>query len=149
MKKNNKKNEDSFHLQKESESLSQNSDQEYNYFLNENEYHIEIEIINQNRIHQCRKCRMIFFFNNKLHRHIRECFRKNKFDSNVETFHVDESRIIVFKTKFDLFKDLVFRSWHFATFFARICNDFFDELCANIDCIMSLIDRDYLMKILS
>ncbi len=43
--------------------------EKYDYFLNEDEYHINIEMIVQKnlKIHQCRKCRKEFSFNNKLH----------------------------------------------------------------------------------
>jgi hypothetical protein len=126
------------------------------YFFNEDEYHIDTKMISQKmlKIHQCRKCKREFSFKNKLHQHIRECRKtlKNK-ALMIETFHLNETsfnRIIISSAKSDLFKDLAFRSWHFVTFVARISkNESLNELCANFECIMSLIDRAYLMKILS
>jgi hypothetical protein len=149
-----KKNENRDQIEDDAESFNQ--DQKYHYFLNEKEYHIDIEIITQRKCHyQCRKCKVSFFLNNKLHRHIRDCRREKIIKSvdahQTDAFHLhdDIERIIVFKVKLDLSKDLTFRFWHFATFHARICNDSIDELCADSECIMSLINRDYLMQILS
>jgi hypothetical protein len=152
MNENDKKNEDSH----DSENRRF---EEFSYFLNEDDYHIDTEVIKQNssQNHQCRKCKKRFASNNKLHRHVREC-RKIKstikfFESRlVESFHLnnDVSRIITSTTKLDLIKNLTFRSWHFATFFARIFKEAsLNELCVDSECIMSLIDRTYLMKILS
>ncbi len=72
----NKKNENSHHIEDDLETFDQ--DQKYSYFLNENEYHISIEMIDHTKslIHQCRRCKKIFSSNNKLHRHIRECRSK-------------------------------------------------------------------------
>jgi hypothetical protein len=62
----------------------------------------------------------------------------------------DVDRIITLTTKFDLIKDLTFRSWHYATFFVRIFKEAsLNELYVDSECIMFLIDRIYLMKILS
>jgi hypothetical protein len=146
-----KKNYDSYESEKANDRA-----ENFNYFLNEDEYHIDTKMINQKtfKIHQCCKCKKKFSFNNKLHQHIRECRKalKNK-AFTIETFHLNEmsfNRIIISSAKSDLFKDLAFRSWHFVTFVARIFkNESLNELCANFDCIMSLIDRIYLMKILS
>ncbi len=123
--------------------------EKFNYFFNENEYHIEIELIAQNKSHECRRCKTNFSFNNKLHQHIRQC-RKKRF-TIVDFFHTTNActsdRIIVFRVKSDLFKDLVFRSWHFVIFFARILkNESLNKLCVDSECTMFLIDRIYLVK---
>ncbi len=150
LNENNKKNEN-LH------DIDDHFNEKFSYFLNENEYHIDTEMINQNnsKTHQCRKCKKEFSFNNKLHRHIHECRKKRKKKSctTIESFHLTNTyksnQIIVFKTKPNLFKSLTFRSWHFAIFFARIFrNESLNELCADSDCIMSLIDRDYLVQVL-
>jgi hypothetical protein len=147
-----KKNEDSYKNEIESKSFNSHDNQKYNYFLNEKDYHINIDIIQRKLIFQCRKCRTKFVSNNKLHKHVRECRKKSK-SIIVEFFHFDEdiqetNRIIVFKTKSDFIKDLVFRSWHFATFATRIFKkDSLNELCADSECIMSLIDKSYLKQI--
>jgi hypothetical protein len=129
--------------------------EEYDYFLNEDEYHIDTKMIVQKnlKIHQCRKCKKEFSFNNKLHQHVREC-RKTSKEKNfiVQTFHIEfaSERIISSSTKLNITKKLIFRAWHFAIFFARIFKKtFLNELCANSDCIMFLIDRVYLREILS
>jgi hypothetical protein len=106
------------------------------------------------KIHQCRKCKKKFSFNNKLHRHIRECRKTLKNEVfTIETFHLHETlfnRIIILSAKSDLFKDLAFRSWYFVIFVVRIFkNESLNELCANFECIISLIDKVYFMKILS
>jgi hypothetical protein len=151
---NNKKNEISYQVKNNSELFSSN--QKYSYFLNENEYHIDIEVI-QNKINvfKCRRCKTKFLFNNKLHRHVRECRRSIFVESleshQIDAFHIDDlsERIIVFTTKSDLIRDLIFRFWHFVIFFARLFSDeSLNELCADSDCIMSLIDRIYLRKTL-
>jgi hypothetical protein len=144
----NKKNDDSY----EADIINQKCD-EYSYFLNENEYHIDIEVIQEKvSVFQCRKCKANFFSNNKLHKHVRECHQVKSIV--VKTFHVDKSmqesnRIIVFRTKSDLTKSLIFRFWHFVIFFARVFNESLNELCVDFDCTMFLIDRSYLTKILS
>jgi hypothetical protein len=48
--------------------------EKYDYFFNEDEYYIDIKIIvSKNfKIHQCRKCKKEFSFNNKLHQHVRK-----------------------------------------------------------------------------
>jgi hypothetical protein len=129
--------------------------EEYSYFFNEDEYHIDTEVVNQkkSKTHQCRKCKTKLISNNKLHRHLRECRKTSKKQFfTIETFHLIEStvsRIITSIAKSDLFKDLAFRTWHFVIFLARIFRDeSLNELCANTRCIMSLIDKAYLTKIL-
>jgi hypothetical protein len=139
-----KKNQNSYKLE-ESDSRFE----KFNYFFKKNEYHIEIELIAQNKSHECRRCKTNFSFNNKLHQHIRQC-RKKRF-TIVNSFHATNActsnRIIVFKTKSDFFKDLIFRSWHFVIFFARILkNESLNELCVDSECTMSLIDKIYFMK---
>ncbi len=147
----NKKNEDSYRDEIESKSSNFHDNQKYNYFLNEKDYHINIDIIQKKFIFQCRKCRTKFVSNNKLHKHVRECRKKLK-SIIIEFFHLDENiqktnRIIVFKTKSNLIKNLIFRSWHFATFATRIFKkDSLNELCADSECIMSLINRFYLKQ---
>jgi hypothetical protein len=143
---NDKKNRNSY------ESEKNRRVEEFNYFLNENEYHIEIELIVKSNTHQCRKCKANFSFNNKLHHHIRECRQKLNTKIVIDSFHVDKlnDRVIVFKTKSNLIKSLTFRSWHFVIFHARTFeNESLNKLCANSECIMSLIDRTYLLKVLS
>ncbi len=146
LKEINKKNEDFY-------QIDQQTNEKYNYFLNENDYHIEIEICNQDKSYQCRNCKKKFSFNNKLHQHVRECRKIQKertFD--VETFHIEftSDRIIISAAESNIFKDLTFRSWHFVIFFVRIFkNESLDELCANTNCIMFLMNRAYLKQILS
>ncbi len=147
-----KKNQNSY----ETNSANQKSD-EYSYFFNKNEYHIDIEIVNE-KIYafKCRRCKTKFFFSNKLHRHIREC-RKSKVvelleSHQIDVFHIDNlsDRIIIFRVKSDFIKDLIFWTWHFVIFFARIFKDeSLNELCVDTECIMSFIDKVYLMKRLS
>ncbi len=146
-----KKNQNSYEFE-ESDSRSE----KFSYFLNEKKYHIDTELITQKifKIHKCRKCKKNFASNNKLHQHVRECRQKSRKEIlSIETFHIDEThvnRIIISSTKFDLTKNLVFRSWHFVTFLDRISkNASLNELCVDTDCIMSLIDRAYLQKFLS
>jgi hypothetical protein len=112
----NKENHESYYAEDDPETLNSES-QEYSYFLNEDEYHIEIEVIAQDKSHQCRKCKMIFLSNNKLHRHISECRKvrltvKSAEAHQIETYHVnvDIDRIIVSKAKPNLFKGLAFKS---------------------------------------
>jgi hypothetical protein len=143
-----KKNYDSYESKKANDRA-----ENFNYFLNEDEYHIDTKMINQkmSKIHQCRKFKKKFSFNNKLHQHIRECRKtlRNK-ALTIETFHLNETsfnRIIISSAKSEMFKDLAFRSWHFVTFVARIFkNESLNKLYANFECIMSLIDKAYLWK---
>jgi single-stranded DNA-specific DHH superfamily exonuclease len=122
---NQKQNENSKSISNNFNKENQNSDdsntqkldsnQEYDYFLNENEYHIDIEIISHEKIHhECRRYKKTFSFNNKLHRHFRECRKNEIFSINahqINIFHLDSSkRVIVFMTKSELFKNLVFKS---------------------------------------
>ncbi len=52
-------------------NLQNQNHEEFNYFVYENKYHIDIEIIKKKiNVFQCRKCKTEFFFNNKLHCHI-------------------------------------------------------------------------------
>jgi hypothetical protein len=143
---------------KKNENHHQTDDQlneKYDYFLNENEYHIDTKMIVQKnfKIHQCRKCKKEFSFNNKLHQHVRNC-RKTRKEKTlvVQTFYIEFAfeRIISSSTNSNIIRELNFRAWHFATFCARIFKEtFLDELCANLNCTMFLIDRAYLKETFS
>jgi hypothetical protein len=86
----------------------------FNYFLNEDEYHIDIDVVQKKITFQCRKCKTKFIFNNKLYKHIRECRKKTKFVNLMNIFHLnkikndEESRIIIFKTKSTSLKNWLF-----------------------------------------
>ncbi len=95
-------------------NLQNQNHEKFNYFVNENEYHINIEIIKKKiNVFQCRKCKTEFFFNNKLHRHLR-IYRKKRNEKiyTIEIFHNESTfnRIIFSLTKSNTSRNLIFRA---------------------------------------
>lgn len=96
----------------------------------------------------CRRCGQEFYFNNKLHRHLRACKperpqRKNSAVANVA------SPIPVLKStnKKKNFNGFAFRAHHYAIVKkSLVLSEAKHELCLNSGTSMSLIDRRFLLK---
>ena len=100
----------------------------------------------EKRVYICRRCNENFYFNNKFHKHVRQC-RANFADN----FHVinDDSFIIEFKTIKKSNVDYIFRFWRYVRLHVNLSqNEFIDEFCLNNDTIMSIIDRKYIINLL-
>lgn len=99
------------------------------------------------RVYTCRRCHESFYFNNKLHKHVRQC----RVDF-VNNFHVliDDCSIIESKVIKKSNVDYSFRSWRYARLHVNLSqNKFTDEFCLNNDTIMSIADRKYVLNQLS
>ena len=96
-------------------------------------------------------CQIEFYFNNKLHRHVRFCQKKKRKNVveivtkiNYETieniFIVDFIVIIISNEKYN------FRRWHYVTMLINhFSNDEFKKICDDSNCTMFLIDRQHLL----
>lgn len=106
-------------------------------------YHVGITVW-QTRPAQCRNCKADFTSNNKLHAHIRVCQHRKR-ATNAATR--DSPPIIKSDATTVKSKGLAFRSWHFATFTAKLAVDGIKhKLCGDTRCTMSLIDRAFLLE---
>ena len=97
----------------------------------------------------CQKCYLNFSFNNKLHRHVRECRKQLQLvDTSSNFAHV--LSIVESTTIFSKQIDYVFRFWRYVIVqINHTTNDIAEDICVDTNCIMSLVDRNYFRRILS
>ena len=104
----------------------------------------------------CRFCQQVFYSNNKLHRHIRDC-RKTFPDSTFAAQHVSvkqpksskKAQIALWKqsvvdstTSFDKNDEYEFRNWKYVTIKVTISyQNVMKNLCFNIECTMFLMNK--------
>ena len=100
----------------------------------------------------CRRCHSEFPSNNKLHSHVRSCW-KPKATSEALTNHVDAARpidtqVIESTAPASNGTGYGFRSWHYALLEASLdtIDGPRDQFCIDTGCTMSLVDQDYLMQ---
>ena len=103
----------------------------------------------------CRICNSIFDSNNKLHKHFKRCKR----NLSIEIFHVaiatkfftfDSNKDVLIKLNVSIIIDtrFVFRSWHYVMIIMSFfCSKASHNICINIDCTMSLIDRVFVTNL--
>ena len=117
----------------------------------------------------CRLCQQTFYSNNKLHKHVRDC-RKTFSNSKPAVKHVSTDKqthdttvtdknaqlslwkqsVIVFTATSNKNDEYEFRNWKYATVKTTIAyQKAMKDLCLNIDCTMSLIDRQWLHVLIS
>ena len=129
------RNENTMFVQNEDTELSlQNDDISHNFFVE-----------SSTMTRQCRRCESNFFFNNKLHKHLKTCKEKN---DEINAFHETIEAAIVqsnFKTSCENL-DLGFRIWHYLMIktsiqiFMTVLNFF----CIDTGCEMFMMNRKYL-----
>ena len=91
----------------------------------------------------CRRCHASFYFNNKLHKHVKQCRVEI-----VKNFHILKNIFII---EFDVIQineiDYVFRQWRYVKLLINIVkNQSAKEFCVNNEITMSIIDRKYIQK---
>ena len=96
----------------------------------------------------CRHCTQAFASNNKLHKHLRVCLATNhRVNKENMAGKATDTPVIESSAKRDKSKGLAFRSWHFATFKAKLAkNRPAKSICRDTGCTMSLIDLDFLQQ---
>jgi len=94
----------------------------------------------------CQTCKQNFFSKNKLHLHLHaECQKQPKIQKpeslkNMPTF-------VKFTVKREDIKGYRFKGWRYATTLTQLTSEEKNELiCLNTECIMSLVNREFLMK---
>lgn len=102
---------------------------------------------------KCKECEMKFYFNNKLHKHLRRTQHHEKFTSNQEDIvHVmtKQLSIINSKKKIRNHHEYVFRAFHYAMIKESLTsNEALNDLCVDNETFMSLMNRKFLRKRLS
>ena len=121
-----------------------------------NALHVDLKIItssSKNCI--CRICNNIFDSNNKLHKHLKRC----KKSLSIEIFHIiiatklfifDSNNIVLIESNISIIIDtrLVFRSWYYiTTIMSFLCSKASHDICININCTMSLINRVFVTNL--
>ena len=154
---------DEYHDRKKSNERVWNNFFVTNYTKNNyNSKYVNVDFVDASRIqkHECRLCNQIFYFNNKFHKHVRECrktfttsFSKTKIVSNdiyIQQIDVWKYFIIKFVVSSNKNDDYDFRNWKYCTIKIIVTHEnVMKNLCLNIDCAMSLIDRKWLHVLLS
>ena len=135
--------EDAYHEQKNDEFEKSNMNHEYNekveYFANTS--------ITQVKVHTCRRCQSEFYFNNKLHRHLRQCQIVSFISSFISTKEIQSFQKIIIQSSAKSNKQsiLKFRSYRYATMKINI-EKTFTNMCVNIECETSFIDKNFLAQ---
>jgi len=106
---------------------------------------VDVEHVTETHI-LCRTCKQNFLSKNKLHLHLHAgCQKQPKIQKpespkNTPTF-------IKFTAKREDTKGYEFRGWRYATALTRLTSKGKNEpICLNTECIMSLVNREFLMK---
>ena len=118
-----------------------------NYEYNEKVKYFANTSIIQIEIHICRKCQSKFYFNNKFHRHLRQCQIMTIFSFSTSTQKIQffQNVIIQFNVKFENSFVFEFRFFRYATMKINI-EDIFTNMCVNIECEISLINKKILTQ---
>ena len=124
----------------------------------EHEY-IDVDFVDASRVlkHIYWFCQQIFYFNNKLHRHVR-IYRKIFSNNNFVVQHVDTKSsknkkaqislwkqfVIVSITSFNKNDEYNFRNWKYVTMkIIVVFQKIMKNLCLNIECTMSFINKKW------
>ena len=150
-------------MKKKSKKSSNYYDDELDYYNLEHEKNdvIDYFILSQQN-YVCRRCDINFSFNSWLHKHIRvECnvllstianfIESNFVETNSTTYYVvdanfNETFVIFSTTNNDVNQNYDFRQWHYII--AKIkfnLKTFAKFVCLNIECDITLIDRQFLL----
>lgn len=101
--------------------------------------------------HVCRRCHTSFPSNNKLHKHLHDCYKLNsptKKAHPLTEIGQKQHRVIKSVAAPDTTSAFGFRSWHYAVVRAGLTlQDTTAELCVDTGCNMSLIDRAFLKRL--
>ena len=97
---------------------------------------------------QCRRCNAEFKSNNKLHRHVKICDEFESLNVSTKNYHFDDKKkifiiesIVTKSSKFDY----NFRRWHYVKIkIMHTSKNESKKICLNTNCIMFVIDRQYL-----
>ncbi len=128
------------------EEIFVNSKKKYEIFVE----FVEIKIF-------CIKCKKIFSFRNKLHKHLKKDYQTTKMTKSVrekfvksitETFIVTHSIIVKF-TAFTSNKeyDLTFRKWNYAEIMIKLRSNFDEDfVCLNIETKVFLTNKQFILK---
>lgn len=101
----------------------------------------------QEQVYQCRRCRLEFYSNNKLHKHLRSCRSKEvPQDAIQETFHGSTGPTIQSDAKQDDPTGAGFRTYKHASVSASTADDAtrLNDHCADSGCPGSMVDREFL-----
>ena len=135
--------EDAYHDQENDEIEEFKMNYEYSekieYFANTSTTQI--------KVHTCRKCQSKFYFNNKFHRHLRQCQIMTVFSFSTSTQKIQffQDVIIQFNVRSESSFAFEFRFFRYVTMKISI-EDTFTNMCVNIECEISLIDKDFLIQ---
>lgn len=140
--------QNNYYHDNESHENQEKSRNEQNFDINIEHVEDACFEINQNLISKCSICRAQFYFNNKLHRHLRKGCLATKIKAKVHAITIDSSISIVhFEQKHDKMNDLIFRSRQYAKI--KISINFiavmFDELCIDNDTFMIFADKRFVI----
>ena len=101
-----------------------------------------------NLTHQCRKCDVKCFFDNKLYKHLKKCrtlLIMQRIVNSIEMQIIESKK----KSMTDANYDIVLRKWHYFMIKTCIIKTVFNFFCLNTKCEMSMIDKEYLCKLIS
>ena len=100
----------------------------------------------------CRRCNTSFPSNNKLHKHLHDCLKHDhptKAPQSLPKTTQEKHTIIKSTATHDSAPAFSFRSWHYAVVQAGLTpENMTAEFCVDTGCNMSLIDRDFLKRLL-
>ena len=112
----------------------------------------------------CRRCFVEFYSNNKLHKHVRGCkitSSKSAFDVTKQDVNVFHVAVVQFDVASDSHSGLGFRSWRYVIIEAFIyesessksdvqqTSSFLHKFCIDTDCGVFLVDRQFLVEVIS
>ena len=118
-----------------------------NYEYNEKVKYFANTSIIQIEIHICRKCQSKFYFNNKFHRHLRQCQIMTIFSFLTSTQKIQffQNIIIQFNVKFENSFVFEFRFFRYVMMKINIEN-IFTNMCVNIEYEILLINKNFLIQ---
>ena len=98
--------------------------------------------------HSCRRCHVEFVSNNKLYQHLRSC--RTSVVESTAIVYVNHATIISSNTVLNRRSNINFRFFKYIIFLASIDElSSLHELCDDIDCDASLIDRTFVAQEIS
>ena len=127
-----------------SKNSNQNSCIESANFVTSKMFKSEITI-------ECRRCNQKFYFNNKLHKHLRTECRFQTFSRKIQKVSIHLTRpfirIIEFENKQKNYQNFAFRKHHYATVKRSLIeNDSIHDFCMNSGTFMFFVDKNFLAK---
>jgi hypothetical protein len=126
----------------------------YDLFSNDqNQLEVEANFFMLAQTFRCRKCKIVFFSNNQLHKHLRQnmCMKKlsiSQFKIEDATTHLAMNMFIV-KFTIDSFKNIdtnfEFRDWTYVKIMISLFIKSTEaQVCLNIECSVTLVDRKFI-----